>query len=267
MNRTKITYRVFFPEILVILLFAFPACYTLEHSMNLAMPDMPEGATYVGSETCGNCHEELAQQFGSTIHGRIAEFEVMGSMTGCESCHGPGSLHQEEGDSSKIIYYSELEPEHSTAMCLKCHDDGNQMIWRGSEHHMSNVGCTDCHKVHLSKGILKAEDPELCYGCHREQQAKTSFPSHHPIREGKMTCSECHQQHGSVNRSLTRSDERVADLCMNCHTKYQGPFVFEHAPVQEDCSICHDPHGTVANNLLKQNGPHGTEYRGKVHFA
>ena len=35
----------------------------------------------------------------------------------------------------------------------------------------------------------------------------------------------------------------------------KGPFVYEHAPANEDCSICHSPHGTVADNLLTQTEP------------
>ncbi|NOQ51004.1 MAG: cytochrome C, partial [Desulfuromonadaceae bacterium] len=49
--------------------------------------------------------------------------------------------------------------------------------------------------------------------------------------------------------------ERTNDLCLDCHTRYQGPFVFGHAPVEDDCTICHDPHGSVAGNLLVQNEP------------
>jgi len=52
-----------------------------------------------------------------------------------------------------------------------------------------------------------------------------------------------------------KTDERLNDLCLNCHASKQGPFVFEHAPVLEDCTICHAPHGPIANNLLKQNEP------------
>jgi DmsE family decaheme c-type cytochrome len=60
--------------------------------------------------------------------------------------------------------------------------------------------------------------------------------------------------HGATGESLN-TDERLNDLCLNCHTRYQGPFVFGHAPVEDDCTICHDPHGSVANNLLAQNEP------------
>lgn len=70
-----------------------------------------------------------------------------------------------------------------------------------------------------------------------------------------MVCSDCHANHGSMVKNL-KTDERLNDLCLNCHTRYQGPFVFEHAPVSDDCTICHDPHGTVANNLKIQNEPY-----------
>ncbi len=71
------------------------------------------------------------------------------------------------------------------------------------------------------------------------------------VREGKMTCTSCHNNHGSENNNLNK--ETLNDLCVECHAEYQGPFVYEHAPVVEDCSVCHDPHGTIANNLLLQN--------------
>jgi DmsE family decaheme c-type cytochrome len=65
-----------------------------------------------------------------------------------------------------------------------------------------------------------------------------------------MSCGDCHNPHGELN-----THERTNDLCLDCHSRYQGPFVFGHAPVEEDCTICHDPHGSVANNLLVQNEP------------
>ena len=65
-----------------------------------------------------------------------------------------------------------------------------------------------------------------------------------------MSCADCHNPHGELT-----THERTNDLCLSCHSRYQGPFVFGHAPVEDDCTICHDPHGSVANNLLVQNEP------------
>ena len=72
-----------------------------------------------------------------------------------------------------------------------------------------------------------------------------------------MGCSDCHNPHGGTGSTsgMLAAEGRPNELCLSCHTRYQGPFVFEHDPVVEDCGICHDPHGTVANNLLRQNEP------------
>ena len=209
-----------------------------------------EGATSVGSEACLNCHEGM----GAGVHSRLAGFEYMGGTEGCEACHGGGSLHV-DSDGDKILKFGELLPEESAAVCAKCHTDGKLMDWTHSLHALSDVGCGDCHAIHGGqKTALKKADPELCYSCHQEQMAKANYPSHHPIAEGKMTCGDCHNPHGAGANSLA-TDERSNDLCLDCHSRYQGPFVFGHAPVEDDCTICHDPHGSVANNLLVQNEP------------
>ncbi len=194
-----------------------------------------------------------ARVSSENVHGRLADFDFLGGHTGCEACHGPGSLHAQDGDTGKIFGFAELDTDQAAALCAKCHSNGHLIDWTHSEHALADVGCADCHQIHgekIATASLKKSEPELCYGCHQEEQAKANFPSHHPVKEGFMSCSDCHNPHGAE-----LSEERANALCFECHARYQGPFVFEHAPVQEDCNICHDPHGTVADNLLKQNEP------------
>lgn len=115
------------------------------------------------------------------------------------------------------------------------------------------MDCHNPHKVEV-KRLLVEPDPNLCFRCHRERQAQAAYPSHHPLREGKMRCTSCHEPHGTPFTKLLKA-VTVNQLCFTCHAEKEGPFVYEHPPVTEACTICHDPHGTTANNLLVQNEP------------
>jgi predicted CXXCH cytochrome family protein len=97
----------------------------------------------------------------------------------------------------------------------------------------------------------RTTEPYLCYNCHKNKQAQSNLPSHHPIREGKMVCSDCHNPHGGPQGML--KEESVNETCFRCHAEKVGPFTFDHPPVTENCTICHNPHGSVNNNLLTQN--------------
>jgi DmsE family decaheme c-type cytochrome len=64
-----------------------------------------------------------------------------------------------------------------------------------------------------------------------------------------VTCSDCHNPHGSVTDKLIR-EASVNDTCYKCHAEKRGPFTWEHAPVRESCLNCHTPHGSNYENLL-----------------
>ena len=96
-------------------------------------------------------------------------------------------------------------------------------------------------------------EPYVCYNCHSAQQAQVKMPTHHPIPEGKMTCTGCHNPHGGPNGNLREAS--VTETCFRCHPEKLGPFTYQHPPVVEDCTNCHNPHGSVQNNLLVQSEP------------
>lgn len=99
----------------------------------------------------------------------------------------------------------------------------------------------------------RVAEPYLCYNCHKPQQVQSRMVSHHPIQEGKMKCSDCHNSHGGPMGMLTA--ESVQETCFRCHADKVGPFTFDHPPVTEDCTICHSPHGSVQDRLLVQSQP------------
>ena len=129
------------------------------------------------------------------------------------------------------------------------------MGWEGSKHDLENVPCAACHSVHVREDRVLAKniDPmrftregqaSVCFQCHMEKRAQIQHRvSSHPLREGKINCSDCHNPHGSMGpTNLARPT--LNETCYQCHAEKRGPFLWEHPPVREDCSICHEPHGS-----------------------
>ena len=161
-----------------------------------------------------------------------------------------------------IISFRKNDPsrrvEDNNAICLNCHERGERTFWRGSVHEERAVACTDCHTIMKNVSAvhqLKTPwEPNTCFQCHKDRQAQLFRSSHMPMREGKITCSNCHNPHGSPTEGLLR-EASINDNCYKCHAEKRGPFLFEHAPVRENCLNCHDPHGSINEFSLKMSRP------------
>jgi DmsE family decaheme c-type cytochrome len=206
------------------------------------------GGAFLGNEGCFDCHEQADLKMAKNVHMRIERFEVRGHEVGCEGCHGPGQRHADEGDPGLIRTFSEESP--ADGVCLECHRTKHMPEWQASLHAVEEVSCQSCHPSHE----VDVKPEESCNECHGEQVARFQLPSHHPLREGKMSCSSCHDTHAATEAML-KTRMRSNDLCYTCHQAIEGPHIFEHAPVEEDCSLCHTPHGSVVDNLLVANEP------------
>lgn len=210
-------------------------------------------AAEVPNETCAACHDQ-AQTWGATPHGVYFSDHAQLASASCEACHGSALGHIEGGDPSQIINPADNDWFSGKSLCLDCHKGQHFDDWYFSAHENAGVGCSECHTIHGTKEqSVKKAGPELCYDCHSSVRAATFLPSHHPIREGKMGCIDCHNPHGGAAARTLENTSR--ELCFSCHPEIEGPYVYEHAPVNEDCGYCHNPHGSVADNLLKQNEP------------
>lgn len=206
-------------------------------------------------DTCYRCHGDMADLQHIAGPHQICGPNGMNCTT-CHDAHG------------NLLEYSRQQ------LCMDCHKaDSPTMAWHSSTHALMGVACTDCHNPHPRGGVdrfintsgvdlththlsqtkrrpMSVQEPEVCYKCHPKIFAESHLPSHHPIREGKMVCSDCHDGHGQLEGSLNADSKNL--LCWKCHADKQGPFAYEHPPVTEDCGICHASHGSVTDNLLKQ---------------
>ena len=232
---------------------------------------------YVGSDTCVTCHEDQRRRFNRTAMGKaMARPHTSDEARGCESCHGPGRAHVEAGGGKDTIPFRFTEDSKNTVAeknfaCLQCHSRKNQLFWRGSPHESRAMACVDCHQAHqelhpplshearfnaplTENESLKEPQPELCLRCHKMRRAQLQRSSHMPYREGKVTCTSCHNPHGTPNPSQLRQTT-VNENCLTCHTERRGPFLWEHPPVMENCVNCHEAHGSSNPQLLKMRMP------------
>ena len=228
-----------------------------------------------GAATCLKCHDsaitegnrtyKAATDIMATPHAVKGDSRTPFAQHECESCHGPSDAHvkstppegQRKAAPNVVFSGPNASPvAERNKVCLTCHQNGLRMDWAGSQHQNANLACVSCHTIHAKKDpiLVKATQPDKCFSCHAEQRALTLQYSHHPIREGKVVCSDCHNPHGSPAPKLLK-EARVTDLCTNCHTEKRGPMLWEHQPVREDCTNCHNPHGSVNPRLLKEKVP------------
>ncbi len=102
------------------------------------------------------------------------------------------------------------------------------------------------------KAMLKGDEPTLCGSCHRSQMAEFRHNFHHPVPEGRMVCSDCHDVHS--NRDGRKQMRTAKQSCITCHAEVAGPFVYEHDPVSDlsgdGCLECHRAHGSSNPKLL-----------------
>ena len=183
----------------------------------MAPPSIP-GATFVGTQECATCHEELVRDFRSADHSKLQAKGKNAVDMGCESCHGPGSKHVEAGGDKASI----VNPKKSPETCFQCHLDKKAEFSLPYTHPVlaGKMSCIDCHSPHKGNAIkgggtqLKGKN-EICSECHTQQRGPFVF-THDAVREG---CSACHSPHGSVNQKMLT--ERNANLCLKCHFQQQ----------------------------------------------
>lgn len=236
-------------------------------------------ADYVGTDNClAACHyhDKIRRDFEAGTMGAQMSPKTGMPLVDCESCHGPGSLAVEgiteervasdaakgvktQCDFKTLIDFKTLPPPAKSLICLKCHTANatfNLHNYNASTHALSDVSCSDCHKIHAGPDLIvrPRQTFQMCYGCHEDKRAEFSLPSHHPVPEEKVMCTDCHDVHGGLSANLLRKNT-VKSTCTQCHAEKEGPFVFEHADVTEQCSTCHNPHGSVNDNLLVESQP------------
>lgn len=222
--------------------------------------------TYVGSETCAGCHEEHPKMLKGSVHSQTMAIEEKkpAKGNGCESCHGPGSLHAADPSKENILTFKTESTVRRSNACLACHGKKTGMMdFKRAFHRINMIACDQCHTTGDSKAFhsmrrgadLKrvSSAAALCAGCHTEVKADFSMPFRHRVNEGIVACQDCHREHGGFLNGR-RGAAQFSEACVRCHPDKSGPFTFEHVPMRiGGCSSCHAPHGSANPRLLTRS--------------
>jgi len=191
------------------------SCVSVDRTV-LAPPQVA-GASFTGTKGCVECHADVTDHFATATHARLALADPKVGDTGCEACHGPGSLHVNSGGAAGTI----VNPGKSPESCFQCHLDKRGEFSLPHAHQVINgrMSCNDCHDPHKGNVVLNSgadleSKNETCTACHTAQKGPFLF-KHNAMLEG---CTICHNPHGSVNDKMLVA--RDANLCLRCHLEH-----------------------------------------------
>ncbi len=235
------------------LLVCFASLNSAEKEEEKSAPPEAE-ASYVGSDACSACHEDFAKAFARTKMGKIfAMPRTDQEKKGCEACHGPASSHLDD-PTTGVLRYAKADAKTINSSCLSCHNANKATrTWEKGMHSKSGLSCVSCHKILADvPNLLMKPEQDVCISCHKTVQASFRMPSRHPMKEGKVRCSDCHNPHDPRIKPMATS---LQQSCVSCHQEKRGPFRFPHRPVSQNCLSCHLSHGSPNPDILTLRQP------------
>lgn len=145
----------------------------------------------------------------------------------CESCHGPGSQHNEKTGKNQIA------KSFKDGTCTMCHSKQPRQ-WELTGHAKTPYRATgECAPCHSGTGFILATDPDY------DETAEPANYEAHVGESTKVNCVACHDSHSVNNEhqirtlkdvTLLADGETVASsdvfgngqLCVNCHIARSG---------------------------------------------
>lgn len=185
------------------------------------------------SALAGDKTDSLERAAGMERFRQAASAEYVGSES-CEVCHEKEFKEFQLSTHARIA----LPGENLKAQgCEMCHGPASAHVEEGGGR---GVGIVNPKK-----------DPAACFNCHQDKRLEFRLPYHHPVLEGKMSCTDCHSAHGEEIRPWsTTTLVDINEVCFKCHKEQRGPFVWEHEVIREGCTVCHKVHGSIHEKML-----------------
>ncbi len=162
-----------------------PVCVDCHGSHDMQPPGKPRSHI---STTCASCHQGVAAQYRTSVHGKALLEQGNADSPVCTDCH---QSHSVAGPKDKG--WLARSPE----VCAKCHDDEKLMKKYGLSTKVNSTYLADFHGMTAS---LKASQggqqvfTALCVDCHGVHDIRKASGEGAPAMRANLvrTCQRCH---------------------------------------------------------------------------
>ena len=205
--------------------------------------------TLPADSSCLTCHASNVQPAlpDARNHFQGSPFET-GGIT-CERCHGDASEHVAQGGKGPILNPDKLAANLRDSICLQCHLEAEVSVNRpGRTLYDFQPGkeISDYLVYFVHRGAVGA-------GGRATSQWEALLQSACKRGSGdKLTCTTCHDPHGSPSASESVAFYRIK--CLGCHTETR--YATKHHPEQPDCAKCHMPKSATQDIAHEQVTDH-----------
>ena len=208
---------------------------------------LPHAFDRIVDTGCLVCHAGRVQ----SDDGNRFKSNIIEGTIGCESCHGPGSLHvkrwENEARSGKlidedltIVNPARLGREQREQVCALCHLRGDATVTvrgRTLTDYRPGLQMSDFRVDYFAKHA----DPTMTVTGHEAQMKLSKCYQSSP----EMSCLTCHSPHGrpSAENRVTHFRQK----CLNCHTESCSlpPEPRLQQQPDDNCAACHMPRGST----------------------
>jgi cytochrome b subunit of formate dehydrogenase len=135
--------------------------------------------------TCGQCHDQIAREYGASIHGKAVALGIHDSPT-CIDCHNEHLIKQHQDPTAAIT------PEHrARELCGDCHTNPELISKYGITPGVVETYLDSYHGWAVSRG---SDLVATCTDCHNVHEIRSPLDSLSTVHTANVvgTCARCH---------------------------------------------------------------------------
>lgn len=156
-------------------------------------------------QTCGKCHQQIAQEYSQSIHG-VALAKGVTEAPACTNCHGEHNIRMHTDPTSQVASANVSE------QCSSCHGPVKLTEKYGVPGNRSQTFADSYHGLAIQSGAVNVAN---CASCHSAHSIKPSSDPTSTVNKANLatTCGRCHPGAnkqfavGAVHVALTAKEE------------------------------------------------------------